>query len=144
MKYYTLVKDSEHLPYVISVLRRFPEIIVDECFAVRLSETDAHYVYRSMFSSPYFTNATNEIMNKIVVIILFDTTYDIEFLKTKVQGTYCTEDLRTIRGFLRAKFEDKYLSGFVHFPDISDVDDDILLYKNQEQIYYLNNVPSNL
>ncbi len=133
--YYTLVKNPNCLSDVIVCLQRFPDITIDYCVAIKMTEMNAQFVYRNMLTSTHFENAVNSIRDIFVVIVFFQTTYDSYFLKTHVQGTFCSQDPRTIRGVLSIRYPNDVYSGFVHFPDEADVEDDLQFLKNQDTHY---------
>jgi hypothetical protein len=133
--YYTLVKDPNCLSDVIVCLQRFPEITIDYCVAIKMTELNAQFVYRNMLTSSHFKNAVDSIRDRLVVVVFFQTTYDSYFLKTNVQGTFCSQDTRTIRGVLSKCFPNDVYTGFVHFPDEADVEDDLQFLKNQDTHY---------
>ena len=117
---YILLKNTNYLPFV-------NEFLIDSgckinCInTVRVDDFLAKYIYNNMNDIHHLQNAINSINNKLCIIIQFEhNTFTIEECKKYLQGSFNTDDINTIRGFLKKINYDITDNSYVHIPDTKE------------------------
>ena len=117
---YILLKNTNYLPFVNEFLLD-SGCKINNINTVRIDNFIAKYIYSNLQDTMYFNNAINSVMNKLCIVIEFEhDTFTIEECKKYLQGSYNTDDINTIRGFLKRINYDTTDDSYVHIPDTKE------------------------